>query len=517
MSDFKRGLWRDLKRKQNQRKADRDAARGPVTHDPDTMPIGEAIEDFHRRNDLSFGIPAHRSGTGGDLSHASRWAGEKAFNADIGMNKGVDNRHQSWQVEPTAMQLFAEAVGADETMFSTNGSTENVHVAMMAAVRPGEKLVMARNGHKSAFSGLVLSGALPVYVEPDYDDRWQLAHGVAPGALDHMLRDHPDAVASMAFTPTYYGVSADVEALARVAHAHDVPLITDDAWGLDYSFCTRLPKSAIESGADLAIGSVHKTLDAFTQTSVLSRKGERIDPQRLSLVFELAQSTSASALLISSIDAARNRFQHHGEELLGRAIDHALRVRDQITSLDGLDLMGEEVLDSAGAHAFDPTHITFDVLGLGLTGYQAWDWLQEHHGLHLELADHRRLMALITFADTDATTGRLCLALNALVEEHRGNERLELPHLPGSREIRMDTVLSPRQAFLGRTEMVPWRKASGRISAEMVCPYPPGIPIVAPGELLTDAAVDYLEELAAQGVMVEGATDESLAEFRVVA
>src|SRR4051794_3833825 len=146
------------------------------------MPIGEAIEDFHRRGDLALGIPAHRSGTGDGFPPAARWAGEGAFRADVGMNNGVDNRHQSWQVQPTAMQLFADAVGADETLFSTNGSTENVHVAMMTVVRPGETLVMARNGHKSAFSGLVMSGAKPVYVQPEYDERWQVAHGVDPQA-----------------------------------------------------------------------------------------------------------------------------------------------------------------------------------------------------------------------------------------------------------------------------------------------------------------------------------------------
>ncbi|WP_408897568.1 aminotransferase class I/II-fold pyridoxal phosphate-dependent enzyme [Nocardioides sp. R1-1] len=517
MSDETRGQWFDLERERNRRKAEREAERGPVASDPATMPIGEAIEDFHRRGDLSFGIPAHRSGNTDVPPHASRWSGEQAFRADVGMNKGVDNRHQSWQVEPTAMKLFAQAVGADETMFSTNGSTENVHVAMMAAVRPGETLVMARNGHKSAFSGLVLSGALPVYVEPEYDERWQVAHGVDPSTLDRTLREHPEAVAALVFTPTYYGVSADVEGLARAAHAHEVPLVTDDAWGLDYSFCSRLPSSAIASGADLAIGSVHKTLDAFTQTSVLSRKGERIDPQRLSLVFELAQSTSASPLLLSSIDAARHRFQHHGEELLGRAIDHAHRVREHVAALDGLDLMGEEVLAGPGAHALDATHVTFDVVGLGLTGFEAWDWLQERHGLHLELADHRRLMALITFADAEATIDRLCAALSALSEGHRGSRPLSLPQVTGLPDIRMTTVMAPREAFLGRTEMVPWRSAVGRVSAEMVCPYPPGIPVAAPGERLTRAAVDYLQEVVARGAMVEGATDESLAEMRVVA
>lgn len=510
--------WKvDLERRINTRKAQQESEPGPARKSADATPIGDAIEAFHDRGDLSLGIPAHRSGTGRHDPVAARWLGTEAFRADIGMNNGVDNRHQSWQVEPTAMELFAEAVGADQTLFSTNGSTENVHVAMMAAVRPGETLVMARNGHKSAFSGLVLSGAMPVYVDPDYDHRWDVAHGVDPARLQQVLSEHPEAAAAMVFTPSYYGVSADVRALADVAHAHGVPLVTDDAWGLDYSFCTRLPPSALESGADLCIGSVHKSLNGLSQTSVLSSKGERIDPTRLSMVFELTQSTSASSLLLSSIDAARRQFQEHGEELLGHAIDLAERIRAAVADIDGLDLMGEDVLRHPGAMALDPTHVTVDVIGLGVTGYQAGDWLRERCGVHVELADQRRIMALITFADTDDEADRFVDALTELAREHADRAPLEPGERPVLDELRTETVMLPRDAYLGHTEMVPWRKAAGRISAEMICPYPPGIPIVAPGELITDAIVDYLERQAAAGVMVEGAADESLAQMRVVA
>jgi arginine decarboxylase len=507
----------DRARARNIGKARAEADQGPARHEQEATPIGDAIEAFHERDDLSFGIPAHRSGRGGGTPLATRWTGAEAFRADVGMNKGVDTRHQSWKVEPTAMALFAEAVGADQTMFSTNGSTENVHVAMMAAVRPGESLVMARNGHKSAFSGLVLSGAMPIYVDPDHDPRWQVAHGVDPAKLDQALRDHPEAVAAMVFTPTYYGVSADVAGLADAAHAHGVPLLTDDAWGLDYSFSERLPPSALQSGADLTIGSVHKSLNGLCQTSVISRKGDRIDPDRLSLVFELSQSTSASPLLLSSIDAARHDFAHHGEELLGKALDLALDIRGHLTGISGIAIMGDQVLDSPGAAYFDPTHISIDVLGLGLTGFQAADWIQHHHGLHLELADQRRVMALITFADTRATATRLIDAITDLASTHAGRQAIQPMAAADLDALRMDTVVLPRDAFLGRTEMVPWREAAGRVAAEMICPYPPGIPVVAPGELLTGDVVDYLQQQVAAGAMVEGAADETLAELRVSA
>jgi arginine decarboxylase len=507
----------DAARQVNQDKAEEEAQRGPARAEPDAAPIADAVEAFYARGDLAFGIPAHRGGTADTAPDLAALAGADAFRTDLGMNSGVDTRHQSWQVEPTAMQLFADAVGADQTLFSTNGSTENVHVAMMTAVKPGETIVMARNGHKSAFSALVLSGARPVYVDPVYDDHWQVAHGVDPAELERVLDATPDAKAVMVFTPTYYGVSADVKSIAGVAHAHGIPLLTDDAWGLDYSFCSRLPPAALDSGADLAIGSVHKTLNGFGQTSVLSVQGDLIDQQRLELVFELEQSTSASALLLASIDAARRQFQRDGEELLGGAIDHALRLRAAIEELPGLDLMTDDVVGGPGAFALDPTHVTFDVTGLRMTGFSAADWLRQHRGIHVELADHRRVMVLVTYADGDANIERLIAALRSLAVERESADGGDIPVVPSPRDLRMETVMLPRDAFLGATEMVPWREAVGRISAEMVCPYPPGIPIVAPGERLTETVVDYLEQVAAAGVMVEGAGDETLETLRVVA
>lgn len=420
----------DAARERNQEKAERDAEAGPVVASPDAVPIGDAIESFWESDRLSLAIPAHRGAEGAVVPDTARWAGREAFRADLGMNNAVDDRHQSWAVQPTAMELFAKAVGADQTLFSTNGSTLNVHVAMMTAVQPGETLVLARNGHKSVFSGLVLSGARPVYVDPEFDDRWGLAHGVDPADVERALDEHPEAKAVMAATPTYYGVSLDVQRLVDVAHARGLPLITDDAWGLDYSFCSRLPPASISCGTDITIGSVHKTLNALGQTSVLSVQGDLVDTTRLQMVFELEQSTSASALLLSSIDAARRQFSRDGEEILGAAVDRALRLRAAIEELPGLDLMGEDVLGTPGAFALDPTHVTFDVLGLGLTGFAAADWLRDEHGVQVELSDHRRLMPLITYADSDEHIDRMIRALEALVEAHRHGEPVEIPDVP---------------------------------------------------------------------------------------
>lgn len=490
---------------------------GPARADPATTPIGDAIEAFHARDGIAYAIPAHRSGTGGVRPDAARWLGEQAFAADVGMRTGVDTRNQAGQVEATATELFARALGADLTLFSTGGATQDVHIAMTAAVRPGETVVMARNGHRSAFSGLVHSGAHPVYVDPVYDDRLQVAHGVDPAELERVLDAHPHARAVLVFTPTHYGVSSDVAGLARVAHDHAVPLLTDDAWGLDHAFCSRLPPSSLECGADLAIGSVHKSLNGLGQTSVLSVQGDRIDRTRLRLAVELFRSTSASPLLLSSIDGARAQFERDGEELLGRAIDLAHRMREAVFDLPELVLMGDDVVGSPGAVALDPTHVCVDVTRIGLTGFTAADWLRRHRGIEVELADHRRIMALVTFADTSATVERFVDGLRDLLAAHpeRGTDRI--PEVPPPAALRMETVMTPREAFLGRTELVDRREAAGRVSAEMVCPYPLGVPVAAPGERLTDVVIDHLGQLAAAGVQVEGAADESLGRLRVVA
>jgi arginine decarboxylase len=507
----------DQLRELNEEKAEGEQERGPVEADPKSVPLADALKDFHERDALPFGIPAHRAGRWQVPPEGASLFGEDLYRADPGMNNGVDNRHQSWQVESTAMQLFAEAVGADETLFSTNGSTLNAHVALLAALHPGETVAMARNGHKSAFAGLVLSGATPVYVDPVYDPHWQVAHGVEPEELRRVLEAHPEARAALVFSPTYYGVPSDIKGLAEVAHARDIPLITDDAWGLHYSFSKQLPPSAMESGADLAMGSVHKNLSGLGQTSVLSLKGERIDKKRLEMVFELEQSTSAAAVLIASIDAARHQFQEEGEELLGAAIKRARRLREAIEEMPGLDLMPESLVGAPGVPAMDPTHVSLDVKGLGLTGFSAADWLRDHHRIHLELADHRRVMALVSYADGDPNIDRLIGALRHLCRDHEGADPAPDFEVPPPNELRLEQATVPRDAYLGRTEDVPWREAAGRISSEMVCPYPPGIPIVAPGERLSQEVVDYLEQTVAMGGMVEGAADESLETFRVLA
>src|SRR3954454_4233198 len=260
-----------VRKKVNTAKAALREKRGPISKSQDAAPIADALSGYWERDTLSFAIPAHGGARRVHPEFCS-WAGIDAARSDLGMSHGVDRRDRSWGVQSAAQELFAEASGAEQVLFSTNGSSMNVHVALLAVAGENGKIIVARNGHKSAFAGLVLSGAHPVYLDPYYDDELEVALGPLAGDLSCALDVHADARGAMVFTPSYYGTSADVAALAEACHAHDKPLVTDDAWGLDYTFGAhpQLPEPALRQGSDLAIGSVHKTLSGLAQTSVLS-------------------------------------------------------------------------------------------------------------------------------------------------------------------------------------------------------------------------------------------------------
>src|SRR3954465_13423931 len=513
-------MERSVKKAVNRVKAKVEQRQGPVRKDQDAVPIADAMRDFWDRGMLTFSIPAHNGGRG-PAPEFTQWAGMDAARFDVPLSHGVDTRDRAWEVQTTAQELFADAVGAKQTLFSTNGSSLSVHVAMMTVARPGETLVMARNGHKSSFAGLVLSGARPVYVDPGYDEDLEIALGPRAEDLARVLDEHPEAKAALVFTPSYYGTSADVAALAEVCHARDLPLVTDDAWGLDYALSGHpdLPDGALAQGADLTIGSVHKTLSGLTQTSVLSVGSDRIDTERLQLCFELEESTSASALLLSSIDGARRQFVREGRELLDRAVTSARLLRDRLRAeVPELEVVDpEQLVGGPGVVAADPTHVLIETKSVGLTGFQADDWLRDERQIDVELADHRRIMPLVTFAHGEEEVDRLVRALRDLVDEHGDpGSGTDVAPLPTRRELRTEQAMLPRDAFFAKTELVKPTDAVGRVSAELVTPYPPGIPAVAPGEIYNEAIVDYLEEIVANGAFVEGAADQALGKLRVV-
>src|SRR5215217_9345884 len=302
-------------------------------------PLLEALEAYHEVEPVSFSIPAHKAGR--SLDEMTRAVlGNGPYRADAPAHKGLDDRVSSYKVQSFAQDLAADAFGAEQALFSTNGSTLSVQIAVLAATHPGQEVAVARNVHKSVISGLILSGAHPVFVDPVYDDEYAFSHTVTPEALDAALGEHPDAKAMVAISPTAAGVAADVKGLADVCHAHAIPLIMDDAWGADFSFHPALPPGSLESGADLAVASFHKSLTGLMQTSIILVQGEHIDMERLQLALDGFETTSTSALLVASMDAARRAMALHGQEHLGRALELSRRSAEAIGAIPGVRLVG---------------------------------------------------------------------------------------------------------------------------------------------------------------------------------
>src|SRR5215211_3625986 len=378
-------------------------------------PLLEALRAYHECEPASFSIPAHKGGA--SLDELTREVlGDGPYRADAPAHKGLDDRVSSYKVQSFAQQLAADAFGADQALFSTNGSTLSVQIAVLAATHPGQEVAVARNVHKSVISGLIVSGAHPVFVDPVYDEDYALSHTVTPEALEAALEAHPGVKAMLAVSPTAAGVAADVHGLAKVCHAHGAALIMDDAWGADFTFHPELPPGSMQSGADLAVASFHKSLTGLMQTSIILVQGERIDMERLQLALDGFETTSTSSMLVASMDAARRAMALHGEELLGHALRLSRRGGHEIGELPGVRLLGPELDGRAGVAGRDETKIIIDVTGLGISGFQAADWLYEERRVGAELHDLHHLMFLVTVADDDASVDRLVAAMRDLVD-----------------------------------------------------------------------------------------------------
>jgi arginine decarboxylase len=480
-------------------------------------PMLEALLAYHECEPASFSIPAHKGGE--SLDELTRQVlGEGPYRGDAPMHKGLDDRVSTYKVQSFAQQLAADAFGADEALFSTNGSTLSVQIAVLAATHPGQEVAVARNVHKSVVSGLILSGAHPVFVDPVYDDEYALAHTVTPQALEAALKAHPQVKAMLAVSPTVAGVAADVAGLAETCHAHGIPLIMDDAWGADFTFHPELPPGSMQSGADLAIASFHKSLTGLMQTSIILVQGERIDMERLQLALDGFETTSTSALLVASMDAARRAMAVHGQELLDQTLALSRRGGEEIGSLPGIRLLGPELDGRPGVAGRDETMILLDVTGLGISGFQAADWLYEHRRVGAEHHDLHHLMFLVTVADEERMIERLITAMRDLVDAapQIGAGR-ELPSLPPVSQLVGDYVITPRDAFLGTTRRVKLADAAGEIAAEPVSPYPPGVPLLVPGQRIHDGHIEFLRKGLEAGMSVKGVSDPALDEVRVVA
>lgn len=476
-------------------------------------PLAQAVRHCGlRQNHAAFYTPGHKRGQGISSLHRSVF-GDDIFRVDVPELPELDDLFAPDSVILAAQQLAAEAFGAEQTWFLVNGSTCGVEAAFLATCGPGDQVLVPRNAHQSLLSGLILSGAMPVWMAPVYDPDWRLALGMTAFAIADGLRQHPDVKAVVVVSPTYEGVCSDIAAIAEVVHGYDLPLIVDAAHGPHFAFHDQLPPSALSGGADVVIHSAHKVLAAFTQAALIHVQGSRCDRNRLSQALRMTQSSSPSYLLLGSLDAARHQMVHQGERLMNRtlALAHSARSRLGESGLPVLDVSGS----GGHGHIFqqDYTRLTVDVSALGTTGFEADAWLHEQ-GVTAELPTLYQLTFIVSLGNSEPDIERLVSVLRQLPATGTlGVQESETQMLEVGLPI---PAVSPRGAFFAPTVTCAVEDAVGCLSADVVCLYPPGIPQLMPGEPITGQMIQTLQAAYAAGAHISGLADPTFQTLRIL-
>ncbi len=487
----------------------------PANQSQASTPLLDALRECVNKNHAPFYTPGHKRGQG-ISQRLNDCFGSSVFKADLPELAQLDNLFAPQGVIQEAQQLAAAAFGAEYTWFLVNGSTCGVEAAILATCGSGDKIILPRNVHSSSIAALILSGAHPVFVNPEYNPVLDIAHSITSKGVQTALEQHPDAKAVMMVYPTYYGVCGDVAAIATLAHQYNIPLLVDEAHGAHFAFHSDLPTKALAAGADLSVQSIHKVLGALTQSSMLHVQGSRIDIDRVSKSLQLLQSTSPSYLLLASLDAARQQMAMAGEQLMAKTLQLADDARNRISNIPGLSVL-QPVGTTPGFVALDRTRLTVTVSELGLTGFAADEILAEH-GVIAELPSLQHLTFIISLGNTEADIERLVQAFTILAKEYCSNIlTLRNPEWDNFfSKLDSHSQISPREAFFAVRETLPIEQTRDRISAELVCPYPPGIPVLMPGEIITSKATEYLQQIQAMGGFISGCADKSLRNLKVV-
>jgi len=482
-------------------------------------PYLEAVVAYAFRGPGRFHVPGHKGGPGADPG-LRKAIGPDALAADVPQDiPGIDLGPPPTPYD-RAERLAAEAYGAARTFFLTNGATQGNHALCLALAPLGARVVAQRNSHASIVDGLVLSGGLPTFVAPEYDEELGMAHGVRPEALADALAlaaaEDPPPRAAFVVSPTYYGMAADVEGLAEAAHDAGVALVVDQAWGPHFGFHEALPPTALSQGADAMLTSTHKIAGSLTQSAMLHLAHEaRLDDAAVARAVRLLRSTSPSSLLLASLDAARRQLALHGEQLLHETLLGIGRAREKLASVEGVSLVDDALVGRPGVAGYDPLRIVLDVRGTGATGYDVADALRRSYDAQVELATQATLVLVVGIGEPRQALERIAGDVEEVVR------RLSMPGSTApivrpSVTLTNPMAVPPREAFLGEAEVVGAEDAVGRVSCESIAGYPPGIPALLPGERITPETVEYLRELVASGARLHGASDPELATLTVL-
>lgn len=478
-------------------------------------PLIDALKACTTRSHAPFYTPGHKHGAG--ISPLlTDLIGKDVFRADLTELAELDNLFTPQSVILAAQELAAEAFGAEKTWFLVNGSTCGIEAAILATCRMGEKIILPRNVHSSVISGLILSGAIPIFINPVYNSDLDIAYSITPEALKAALVQHPDTKAVLIVYPTYNGICGNLPAFVHLTHQYNIPLIVDEAHGAHFHFHSQLPISALTAGADLTVQSIHKTLGAMTQASMLHFQGKRIDIDRVNKALQLVQSTSPSFILLASLDAARQQMAIHGEKLMSQTLDLAEEARIKINQIPGLSTPLINSKKSPGFMDLDQTRLTVNVSKIKFTGFASEEILDKRFHVTPEFSSWQNLTFIISLGNTKTDIQKLIQGLNNLTHVIPLTSECQPCNNINDAIIASIMSISPREAFFANSEVIPIAETQERICAEIICPYPPGIPVLMPGEIITKSALEYLQEIQNMGGFISGCADETLQTVKVV-
>lgn len=460
-----------------------------------TAPLFDSLLRYVEKDTIPFHMPGHKQGKGVWRADELK---ENLFKIDLTELPDTDNLHNAKGIILEAEEMAAKAFGAKKSFFLVNGTTGGIYAMMLATLNPGEKLLIERSCHRSSFGGMILAGVKPAYIEPTVDFEDGISVGVTPESVEKALIRNRDAAAVMVTYPNFYGMCMDIEAIADIVHRYGKILLVDEAHGVHFKFHDEFPMTALEAGADMVVQSVHKTLPSFTQSSILHVGTDRINIDKLVFALRLVQTTSPSYLLMASLDLAREEMEEH-PELMDKALSLSHLARERLKSSDDIHVIDEDIIGQYGIVDIDSTKLVVNVKGLNMTGHEAEDILRNRYNIQVELSDMYNILSMITIGDSEDDIIKLTDAILEL-KKNKENRIIPITFDYKAPEI----IYNPREASFMQKRKVPIVESVGKTAGDFLIPYPPGIPYVVPGELITTGIALEIEELAAIGVEVIG-------------
>ena len=469
----------------------------------------DALRKHLNNRVVRFDVPGHKGGRGN--KEFRDFIGENAMKMDVNSMKPLDNLCHPTSVIKEAQEIAAQAFGAKEAYFMVSGTTGSVQAMIMSTCKAGDNLIMPRNVHRSAINALVICGATPVYINPGLNKKLGISLGMSVEDVKKAIKENPDAKAILVNNPTYYGICSDLKSIVKLAHENNMLVLVDEAHGAHFYFGDNMPISAMAAGADMAAISMHKTGGSLTQSSILL-SGERINADYVRQIINLTQTTSASYLLLTSLDAARKNLSINGKELFKKTIEFAEYARSEINKLGGFYAYGRELIDNNMVYDFDSTKLSIFTKDIGLAGIEVYDILRDEYNIQIEFGDLGNILAIISAGDRGLEIERLISSLAEIKRLYSKDSAGMFDH----EYIAPIVILPPQKAFFSNKQYIPIIESAGKISGEFVMAYPPGIPILAPGEKITDEIISYIMYAKEKGCLLTGTEDMNVEYINVI-